>query len=259
MLDYLKKAQLLRSTYYFVRIMDDVLDGDLLMAGDPAIYVFCFLQQAKSGILVGRNTAARLGHHVYRRIDRLDSNCELLTGYLNTLTEAMLFDRKRSRRGLLLSSLELRGHQLQTLESAHNAAFYIAGVHTRARDISHLIRAQAILTTLRNLKADLSRGLVNIPVDVVTLAQSQGAADLSYEELIPTSAVREWLAGQLAFGTEYLEAAGRMLTELKDRRVLSLLGPLYRDLQILAERLHRILGVDVPVLTEKDWKTPACY
>ena len=34
-------------------------------------------------------------------------------------------------------------------------------------------RAQACLYTLRDLEEDLSRGLVNIPEDVVTLARSQ--------------------------------------------------------------------------------------
>jgi hypothetical protein len=79
------------------------------------------------------------------------------------------------------------------------------------------------------------------------LAFNQGCSSLSYDALSSTSAVREWIAGELAFGRGYLEAAGHRLAAIKDRRASMILRPLHRNLRRLARRLPRILGVDITV------------
>ena len=104
MLGYLKieRSQLLQATYCLARIVDDILDGDLLMAGDPEVYVQCLIQQAKSGVIIGRDFAYRLGLYVFGNINRFAGNGNLPSRHLLDLMNAMLFDRKRSRQRMLL-------------------------------------------------------------------------------------------------------------------------------------------------------------
>jgi len=241
------RAQMFRATYCLARLIDDVLDGDIIIQGDPEVYVFCLMNKDKTGMIAGRNPPSRLGCYVFENINRFGRNGEMPAEYLHALVESMLFDRKRARMKLLLSDHQLRTHLINTLEAAHNATLCIANARARAPDIPHLIRAQATLYTLRDLKTDISRGLINIPEDVVTLALDQGGGSLSYDALSSTSAVKEWIAGELAIGREYVESAGHQLAAMKDRRTSMIVRPLHRGLKRLARRLPKVLGVDSSV------------
>lgn len=241
------RAQMLRAAYCLARLIDDVLDGDIIIPGDPEVYVFYLMHQAKAGMIAGRNLPSRLGRFVFENINRFGRNSEIPAEYLHVLVESMLIDRRRARKKLLLSDRQLHTHLVKTLEAAHNAALCISNARARAPDIPHLIRAQASLYTLRDLKTDISRGLVNIPEDVVTLARDQGCNSLSYDALFSTSAVKKWIADEFAFGRGHLEAAGHQLAAIKDRRTSMIVRPLHRGLKHLARRLPPVLGVDISV------------
>lgn len=238
----LVRSQMLRATYCFARFLDDVLDGDCAVSEDPGTYVRRVLQQAQSGFFSTETVASRLGRFIFQNVDRFAPAQDHPSKELIILIEAMLFDRKRACERLLLTQEELAAHHRRTFSSALNISLCIVGSYTRATSIPDVIQAQGCLYTIRDLCQDLSRALVNIPLDVVEEARRQGARDLSYDALRRTTAVQMWFGEELAHGAGCVEQVGRVLAANRDRRAGWVLRPLYRGLRHLAKRLPRDLN-----------------
>jgi hypothetical protein len=238
-LDALARSQMLRATYCLARLLDDVLDGDCLVAAEPETYVQRVLQQARSGCFTTESIASRLGRFVFQNLDRFACQEDQPLQEFIILIEAMLFDRERARQRLLLTQKELYTHHRRTFGAALNVALCIGGADTRAPDIPDLIQAQGCLYTLRDLDQDLSRGLVNIPLGVVEEARRQGVDDGAYEALRYAPVVQLWMRQDLAYGAQCVARAGDALNANRDRRAVMVLRPLYRGLRHLVKRLPR--------------------
>ncbi len=237
------RSQVLRAAYCFARLLDDVLDGDRPTAVDPENYVRRITEEIQSGGFSGSGIADRLGCFVFDRVDRLCRQEDRPSHQILTLIDAMLFDYERAHTGMLLDSRELHTHHIRTFEAAQNVTLCIAGSDLRASDIPRLAQAQSCLYTLRDLEDDLSRGLVNIPLDVILRAKEQGAEDMSYRSLTRTSAVIQWMMEESMRGSHAVGEAGIALAALSDRRARMVLRPLHRGLRWLAGRLNKSLPV----------------
>ena len=90
---------------------------------------------------------------------------------------------------------------------------------------------------MRDLEEDLGRGLVNIPAEVVTAAEAQGAPARSHDALVATDAVRTWMSDELTLARSHLDAAESRLTELatahppRDPRGVALLSMFTRSIR----------------------------
>ena len=212
-----RRTRAMRFGYCLAQHVDDVLDGDYPVRGEPLEIVDDLIRQFESqrfdACEVGN--LARCVHQelsVLRTVDN-DPVAELLQ-----LFRVMRFDRERVRDGLVLCRRALNHQHWQTFFHSVNLLMIVARAELRAGDVSELVKAFGWCSTLRDLEEDLGRGLINIPSDVVESARWQGVKSLSYSELIATPAVRQWIQELHAVGKLHLERFDDELSRLGDRK-----------------------------------------
>jgi len=233
------RAQLMRATYCLARLLDDVLDGDRQVDGAPEAYVLRLMHDLENAASARRDGAIRLSRFVFTNLKSLAEGEEDPAADLRALIDLMLFDRTRARDRILLREEELLQHHHLTFASILNIALCIVDARIRARELTSLTRAQSILYTIRDLEEDLSRGLVNIPFEVLCESGHAEGMDLSYSALQKHPAVWRWIRQELAVGVQCAARADRFLVECSDRRAKVILGPLCRGLRGLARRLPK--------------------
>jgi hypothetical protein len=233
------RATALRRAYVLVRVLDDALDGDRAWPGDPEAFARRLLEDAHGGYISGSDPVSRLARRVFVDADRLAREGEVPSRWLTTLVETMLFDAERARKRLVLPDSDLTAHLLRTFGSALDTALSLAGATLRADDLPDVTEAQAALYTLRDLALDLSRGLVNVPAEVVATARDEGVADLSAAGFLSSDAVRAWRGERLEAGTRHVVRARAVLAAARDRRARWVVSPLLTGLRFLARRLGR--------------------
>jgi hypothetical protein len=125
-------------------------------------------------------------------------------------------DRRRMDARLAWNAAALAEHHRQTFVHSLDLSFALDGSTLRAADVPELVAGLAWCSPVRDLKEDLERGLINIPSEV--LARTAGGVAASPEELLDDPAVHAWLDGEHSRGAAAIQALGRKLPTLPDRR-----------------------------------------
>jgi|GEM_PF-186596 len=191
-----------RFTYALAQHLDDVLDGDFKIPGEPGDYVDAVIGQLDTGNFASTDLG-NLTHCVAVELKNLRSERDEPLGELIELLRVMRFDRERVRRRLLLTREELAEHHRQTFHHSVNLMLIAARAELRAVDAQDLVRAFGWCSTLRDLPEDIEKGLFNIPKDVVERAMAEGAK-LNYASLTSTAAVRQWIRELHGEGKQHL-------------------------------------------------------
>lgn len=243
----ISRCHFLRSAYCFARYIDDLLDGDICIEEPPSEYV----QKAISTIFSGKNTETNpvhlvtLGRYVFHHIDRFENEFVKPSENLQTLISAMLFDRHRMEKLLLLPQNKLDDHHLTTFISSLNVTLCISGANYEPEQIFPLAKAQGSLYTLRDLKKDLERSINNIPEHVLLSTHFDTSYYYDYSFLINSEPVYEWINAELIRGMENLSQFNSILMNHEDSRFRLTLKPLVFGLNHLSSRLEKIFSKPV--------------
>lgn len=219
-----RATRAVRFTYALAQHLDDVLDGDCLVDGEPGDYVDAVIRQLDSGRYEERELG-NLAHCVAVELLRLRSELDEPLIELIELLRVMRYDRERVRRRLLLSRGELAEHHWQTFYHSVNLMLIAARAELRVADAEDLVRAFGWCSTLRDLPEDIEKGLFNIPKEVIERAVGDESAELNYASLTATDSVRQWIRALHAEGRSSLDrfaAQGALLSTKKGIRILNL-------------------------------------
>lgn len=159
-----------RSSYFFLRHVDDVLDGDLKIDANPLEYVASLRSRVESGIYTGEPEVIRLVKHslpILERKAQIGDNPR--QDFLN-LIDAMVFDHQRAKERKPLSAEQLDEYYQQTFYPLHNIMLIGLGSRFRACDIPEMSFCQSRVYSVRDLEADWHKGLINIPAEVLNEA-----------------------------------------------------------------------------------------
>jgi len=230
-------TRVIRASFCLVQHIDDLLDGDCPTDREPMEIVDRLILQFEEHDF-DESDIGKLAHCVAEELKALRTDRDDPLSELLTLLRVMRFDRQRVRDQLLLSRDELDEQHWQTFYHSVNIMLVIGRAELRAEDAVDLVRAFGWCSTMRDLREDVERGLVNIPQEVVHEARAQGAS-AAYESLTATPVVREWIQSEHARGKQHLDLFATRLEQMRHRSGASILRIFLKSMYRFHERFRR--------------------
>ncbi|WP_426752278.1 phosphatase PAP2 family protein [Myxococcus sp. Y35] len=230
-----RQAHTARVGFCFFQLVDDVLDGDRAVDGEPLDWVDRLLVTLETGRVEDTGTAATLGRVLLERLGDTSARAEVLA-----LVRTMRRDRERVKEGQWWSEDALRSQQRDTFRLSVDLMLHVAGADLRARDAPALIDAFCWCSVMRDLREDLAQGLYNVPADVAVAVREEGGDPSTLEGLLGSVAGKGWVASEYARARALLEVSARQLAALEGRPGLPLLRLFHRSIESFwARRLPR--------------------
>lgn len=201
-----RRMRLLRAGHCLFQHVDDVLDGDRPVSVPALTYVDNLLREIESGHYDLKSPISALACYVFTEADaRLRDGQNIRAALLGLIT-TLRFDRERMDARLQHPEAILRAHHRQTFIYSMDVSLMMIDSPLRAADVPEMVDALAWVSPMRDLPADLQRGLINIPLDVLA-----GAGSLDYTGLIALPAVRAWMCREFERGQASLRALPQRL------------------------------------------------
>lgn len=209
----MRKTRLLRAAYCLAQHVDDVLDGDRKIAGDPEAYVRAVLHGLKNEAPFGSSIAERLAEYVSAEMRSFETERDDPLGDLVKLFEVLLEDRRRMDARRALPAAELAELHRKTFFYSFNLTFILSGAAARAEEEPDLIGALCWVSPVRDLRVDLEKGLINIPAEVL----ERGTVDA-------------WLRAEHERGAACIAALGKRVHAARDPRSRAILAAFHKAL-----------------------------
>jgi hypothetical protein len=217
----MRETRILRAAYCLAQHVDDVLDGDRKIDGDPEVYVQAVLRGLRGEAPFGSSIAERLAEYVSGEMRRFETERDDPQGDLVKLFEVLLEDRRRMDARRALPAAELAEIHRKTFLYSFNLTFILSGAKTRAAEEPDLIGALCWVSPIRDLREDLEKGLINIPAE----ALERGTAD-------------DWLRAEHERGAACIAALGERAATERDSRSRAILAMFHKALAAY-ERKYR--------------------
>ena len=210
-----RKTRPIRTAYCFVQLMDDIVDGDRHFDGDPGFFVESIIEELRNGEFSHENDASKLGAQLCQGISsRPDAST--LNKKLIGLLEILKFDFERRINRLTLPRSTLDRHHRMTFELSLDITLALADSGIRARHIPGLVKSLVWCSVMRDLREDLSAGIINIPQEVLMLpGHALKRADI--DSVLNHEGVRQWIRSEYSVGQENLQAAKEDIDRIDER------------------------------------------
>lgn len=231
----------IRVGFCVLQHLDDILDGDRPCPIEPTEIADDMLRQMETGEFDDSRLAS-LACCLWEEMGRFHTAYDHPRREILTLVRLMRRDRLRVREQCLLSSTELAEHHRQTFYYAVNLMLTLGGAEIRARDVPDLIAAFGWCSTIRDLREDLTKGLVNLPASVINAARVQGLSKIEYAALVQAPAVKQWLQDEYCQATQHLIRCEQDLHRLQSKRGIAILRLFHRSMQRFAVQAAQRYG-----------------
>jgi membrane-associated phospholipid phosphatase len=232
-----RAARVARVGFCFLQLVDDVLDGDRRVDGEPLDWVDALLPQLEPGRWHDTGTAATLGRALMDRLESAEARGQVLA-----LVRTMRKDRERVKARRWLDGEALRAQHRDTFRLSVDLMLHVAGADVRASDAPALLEAFGWCSVQRDLREDLAQGLYNVPAEVAEEVRAEGADPARYESLLGSAAGRAWVVAEYGRAREVLDRAAQELATLEGRAGVPLLRLFHRSIEgFWARRLPRRL------------------
>lgn len=222
-----RRQRLARVGFAFLQAIDDVLDGDRPSEQEPLELADDLIASLESGEFKTYDLA-RLGAAFRAELLARGGPPALATAI--DLVRAMRRDRQRVLAREILGNRALLAHHRATFEPSLDLLLLAAGSRLRATDVPELVIALGWCSTVRDLDEDLAHGLVNIPAEVVALAQAD-QPNAPVTSLPTTRAVGDWLAMERAAAIGLLNACDARIAGLSGQRGARVLARFARSMR----------------------------
>lgn len=223
-------GQVARSSYFFLREVDDLLDGDRYSVDDPLQHVLDLRSQVATGNFNASQSISNLAKFSIKTLKRKAKPFDNPTGNFLEAIDCMIFDYDRSKERKTLSENELSDYYLNAFLPVLNLMLIGLGSSLRAIDLTRLALAQGAIYSTRDLGNDWPKGIINIPSEVLTAASLSPLSGL--QEIQSSPIINNYLSSQLIKSRAYLEEADQELAanpEWLTRKVIrGLIKPMYK-------------------------------
>ncbi len=182
-----ERAKIGRTSYFFCRDVDDVLDNDKKFKGNRLEYALEILAHVK-GESTSNLPIVKLFDFSIKGLEKimlLDDNPR--KDFADEI-EIMIYDYKRSQERRLLSQAEIEEYYLKTFIPVLNIALIGAGSKYRGKDVANLAYLMGQVHSIRDLKKDLSEGTINIPREIIK--------NLELKNLHNSKEVKMWIENE---------------------------------------------------------------
>lgn len=228
------RAKIFRAAYFFCRHIDDVLDGDRKISSDPEEYVNSILKGMNEKINTPK--IVNLYHFV---IDHIKTN-----GTSNpqkdfrNIINVMLYDYKRSKDKQILTKKELDNYFSKTFTPVLNISLQIGNSKLRGKDLLDMAYAMGHLYSIRDMKIDLSRRIINIPKEELILSELTGL--ISYDKVCKNTHLSKWMNLEVDKYHKILFTLKEKLKNKNDKNSIKICAPLIRSMESYCRKYFKI-------------------
>jgi hypothetical protein len=215
-----------RLGYAFLQLFDDLMDDDRRSAETSDSIATRTIAEWQRGEFSRRDSLSRLAaafHQALRQGGSLPEDRPEEDTF--TLLQCMHVDARRRLERRIDAEDDLQQHLRQTFFHSVNLLLIGCGHRLRAREVPALVAALAWCSVIRDFAEDESKGLINVPREV--LVDHPGD-----EGLASRPEVRVWVDRQRALGLPLLQACEREQTAVaaRDPQAAKLIGIFARSM-----------------------------
>lgn len=196
-------GQVARSSYFFLREIDDLLDGDRNNVGNPLQYVSDVRSKIAAGESNHRQSIFSLAEYSIRVLEKKAKPGDNPRSDFLAAIDCMQFDYNRAQKRQALTNDQLNDYYLRAFLPVLNLMFIGLGSNLRATDVPQLAHAQGVVYSTRDLQDDWKKGIINIPSEVLSAASLPSTS--SFQEIQSSPVIRQYLTDQLAKSEADLE------------------------------------------------------
>lgn len=193
-----------RASYFFARHLDDILDGERTFIGDPVEYALTHREQIETGVFDRSSPLSRLAEYSIPILDKRAKHRDNPRGEFVRLIDAMVFDHDRRQARRTLTYNDLQSYYSNSLDPGLNLMLIGFESDIRAADIPAFSPNLGRLYSVRDLKKDWQLGIINIPDDVLGLAELDAYAP--YDTIRSNRTTRGWRS------MEIIDAGNRLMS-----------------------------------------------
>lgn len=185
----------IKDAYFFMRHVDDVLDGDLILKQDPLDYA----QNIREDILKEKqNPKYPIEKLAFRALGKLEKikkgDNDPKNKFLDGI-DGMIDDHKRMADKVVLEIPQLRESFIKTFGPHYDIALMaVRSDLVGSLGVNTFYNCQGFAYGIRDLEVDWPRGLINIPKEVLKVSNLEVSSDVS--EVIGNRVVKEWIGDE---------------------------------------------------------------
>lgn len=232
---------IIRDSYFFMRHVDDVLDGDDTTIKNPGEYVEKIRKDLVDGIPDKSFPIETLAFKSIYRLERkrTEESDDPKRFFLEGI-EGMLIDFDRVKNRQVVNARSLRQGFIDSFGPHFDISLMAVGSRLRSGDIETFLYAQGFAYSIQDLKIDWERGLFNIPTEV--LNQSGLSGEAIFSEVATNSIVNEWIADESSKTRFDLDIFLKNISSCEKERSANLLmrGLSKRVISVLDSRMQPI-------------------
>ncbi|MFP2924164.1 phosphatase PAP2 family protein [Pyxidicoccus sp. 3LG] len=230
-------ARVARVGFCFLQLVDDVLDGDRRVEGEPLDQVDALLEELESGRVRDTGAAATLGRWLLAHLGAPEAREQVFA-----LMRHMRKDRERVLARRWLPDEALRSHHRDTFRLSVDLMLHVAEARVRSTHAPALLDAFGWCSVQRDLREDLEQGLYNVPAEVAEAVRSEGSDPARYESLVGSASGRAWVVAEYGRARALLDRSSEELKALGEHTGVRLLWLFHRSIEgFWAKRLPRRL------------------
>lgn len=211
----------IKDAYFFMRHIDDVLDGDLILDQNPLNYVKSIRNDVLKGNQNQEYPIEKLAFRALEKLNKIKKKDNPRSKFLDGI-DGMMDDHKRMVNKLVLNSIQLRESFIKTFGPHYDIALMaIRSNLVGSLGVNNFYNCQGFAYGIRDLEIDWTRGLINIPKEVLE-ASNLKVSD-AVVEVLENTIVKEWISDESAKNRTDLNSFYGELSQFNDERMANLI------------------------------------
>lgn len=200
----LELGKVARASYFFIRHLDDLLDGEMAGVADLLGYTEDLRDQVTSRQFKDTPRIGRLAAYALPVLERRGQPSDNPGADFVQVIDAMVFDYHRRLERRTLTEDELATYYNDTLDPGTNLMLMGFRSDLRAGDIPAFSPNLGRLYSIRDFKKDWEHGFINIPGEV--LAANNLISSQDFVEVAGHAGIQEWFGDEIADASAWLQA-----------------------------------------------------
>jgi len=234
-----RRTRLLRACHCLAQHIDDVLDGDRKIDRPPLDYIDELLDQIETGEYDLNSPISTLACFVFNEAGVRSTANKNIRVELLSLFKTLRVDRQRLDKHMPFPKEKLDEQHRMTFIHSINVSLMITDSNLLASDVPEMVGALCWVSPMRDLREDLQRGLINIPLEVLEQACGKDPLSFDYDELVAALPIQNWIRQEFQRGQKSLSAIPMRLRTLFPKRGAFEIWAFYLEIKRYAARYAR--------------------
>lgn len=234
---FIKGFGIVKDSYFVMRHIDDVIDGDLKIRGDTMDYVNGIRKTILNDSNGEKSPIEKLALNSLKSLSRRKKEGDNPKQDFLDGIDWMVFDYNRILNKEVFKYNDLKENHIKSFSPYANILLTAIKSNLRADDIKTFLYCQALAYSIQDLSTDFGRGLINIPEEI--LSQSNLGVDADVSDIISSPIIKEWIGEESFVSRKELNVFLEEINLKKNEKTANFL------LNLLSKRLKRVFDSNI--------------